>query len=358
MQSLWIDKYRPKTLHEVGTPEARTIQSLIGFNRTIPNLLFNGVCGAGKKTLIMAMLRELYGPDVWHRRMEFRAMGTGENTELNVISSKYHMEITPTDVGVHDCDVVQNIIKETAQSQPLSVVEDHAVNFKVVVLNDADRLSKDAQHGLRRTMERYQQSCRIVLVAENAAYIIEPLRSRCLMIRVPQLPEDTMRKSLTQIAESEGLGPEAVQSAMTIADGNMRSAIMTLQASALVDHRHIKETMQDWKTFLDVNFVKRISETSVKGGNFTAADLQTFRGKIYEILNSCVSPDVIFCYLARKFVLEFQSRPDMVEKIVRHACNYQQSYGQGNKDIFHLEAFVFQTCRLVSNDSKKITRTS
>ena len=88
-----------------------------------------------------------------------------------------------------DCDVVQNIIKETAQSQPLTAVE-NAPAFKVVVLNDADRLSKDAQHGLRRTMERYQQTCRIFLVAENAAYLIELLRSRCLIVRVPRLGDE------------------------------------------------------------------------------------------------------------------------------------------------------------------------
>lgn len=356
MQGLWIEKYRPQTLDEVGTPEARTIQSLIDFNRTIPNLLFNGVCGAGKKTLIMAMLRQLYGPDVWHRRMEYRTMGAGENTELNVISSKYHMEITPTDVGAHDCDVVQNIIKETAQSQSLSVVEDHAVKFKVVVLNDADRLSKDAQHGLRRTMERYQRSCRIVLVAENAAYLIEPLRSRCLLIRVPQIPHEVMHQSLTRIAEREGLGPEAVQTAMTVADGNMRTAVMTLQA-ALVDHKRIEAAMQDWKIFMDVNFVERISEVRASGDSFSMADLQTFRSKLYEILNSCVCPDVIFSYLTLGFVLAFQDRPQMVEEVVRYACRYQQSYSQGNKDIFHLEAFVFQTCRLVSKDSKKMACT-
>ena len=106
--------------------------------------------------------------------------------------------MNPSDAGIYDCNVVQEVIKEIASAQILNRSE--RVVFKVVVLNEVDRLTKNAQHALRRTMEKYMSSyvvclffmgtlivdcsCRIILQCENVSKVIEPLRSRCLAIRV------------------------------------------------------------------------------------------------------------------------------------------------------------------------------
>ena len=176
------------------------------------------------------------------------------------------------------------------QSQPLTVVE-NAPAFKVVVLNDADRLSKDAQHGLRRTMERYQQTCRIFLVAENAAYLIEPLRSRCLIVRVPRLGDEAMRRMLRGVAAAEcpAVDETAVEQAVGLARGNARTAIMALQAGCRGG-----AALQDWREFLDRNFVDLIARRT----SFALEDLQGFRSRLYEVLISCVSPDEVFCRIA------------------------------------------------------------
>ena len=56
--------------------------------------------------------------------------------------------------------------------------------FKVIVISEANRLSKDAQHALRRTMEKYTAHCRLILVTESISKLIPALRSRCLGIRI------------------------------------------------------------------------------------------------------------------------------------------------------------------------------
>ena len=90
------------------------------------------------------------------------------------------MEINPGEAGIYDRYVVQEVIKEMAQHTRL----DSGKGFKVLVLSEVDRLTKDAQAALRRTMEKYTKSCRLVLCCRSPSRVIEPVRSRCLGIRI------------------------------------------------------------------------------------------------------------------------------------------------------------------------------
>lgn len=104
------------------------------------------------------------------------------------------MELNPSDAGIYDRVVVQEIIKELAQTQQIDKSR-HAfkgrcsvvlgLQIAVAVILDADRLSKDAQHGLRRTMEKYSANLRLVLCCSSSSRIIGPIKSRCFIIRVP-----------------------------------------------------------------------------------------------------------------------------------------------------------------------------
>src|ERR1700760_2510113 len=84
-----------------------------------PHLLIYGPSGAGKKTRIVATLRELYGPGVEKIKIDARIFTTSSNRKLefNIVSSVYHLEITPSDVGNFDRVVVQDLLKEEAQTQ-------------------------------------------------------------------------------------------------------------------------------------------------------------------------------------------------------------------------------------------------
>ena len=108
------------------------------------------------------------------------------------MASNYHIELNPSDVGLYDYVVVQEIIKEIAQNKQLDVSAKHpfkgwsarSSSAVVVLLSEADSLARNAQAGLRRTMEKYSSNCRLVLCCENVSRIIAPIRSRCLCVRV------------------------------------------------------------------------------------------------------------------------------------------------------------------------------
>ena len=118
------------------------------------------------------------------------------------VASNYHIEVNPNDAGIYDRIVIQELIKTIAQAQQLDISgqRDFKGNMHislhilyllkpflhiVIVLTEVDKLTKDAQHALRRTMEKYKATCRLILIANSTSKIIAPLRSRCLGIRVP-----------------------------------------------------------------------------------------------------------------------------------------------------------------------------
>lgn len=152
----------------------------------------------------MATLKELYGPGVDKIKIDSRVFQTTTNRKLefNIVASVYHLEITPSDVGNYDRVVVQDLLKEVAQTQ--QVDQSARQRFKVVVINEADHLTRDAQAALRRTMEKYSPNLRLILLANSTSNIIAPIRSRTLLVRVAAPTEDEIYVVLKMVGAKEG----------------------------------------------------------------------------------------------------------------------------------------------------------
>ena len=140
------------------------------------------------------------------------------------------MEITPSDVGNYDRVVIQDLLKEVAQTQ--QVDQNAKQRFKVVVINEADQLTRDAQAALRRTMEKYSPNMRLILVANSTGNIIAPIRSRTLLVRVPAPSEDEIVKVLAKAGKSEGWQVvEALDRRIAKESGrNLRRALLMFEA--------------------------------------------------------------------------------------------------------------------------------
>lgn len=137
-------------------------------------------------------------------KIDSRVFQTTSNRKLefNIVASVYHLEITPSDVGNFDRVVVQDLLKEVAQTQ--QVDQSARQRFKVVVINEADQLTRDAQAALRRTMEKYSPNLRLILLANSTANIIAPIRSRTLLVRVAAPTEVDICKILKKVGSAEG----------------------------------------------------------------------------------------------------------------------------------------------------------
>ena len=286
--SLWVDKHRPKTLEglDYHKPLSGCLKRMVSTG-DFPHTLIYGPSGAGKKTRIMALLRELHGPSVERLRTEQRTFKFGTTTpvELTLVSSAHHIELNPSDAGIRDREVVQEVIKEIAQSAPVIRATAEAgapapANFKVVVLNEVERLSKPAQHALRRTMEKYVGTCRLLLCCVNPSKVIAPIRSRCVCLRVAAPTHEEVCHVLGVVAHKEGLKlpPKLAMRISTSCERNLRRAILIFEACKvhqypLSDEQPVQEP--DWQLYLNAVADEVLAEQSPR-------QLLKIRGKLYE----------------------------------------------------------------------------
>ncbi|KAI9228821.1 MAG: activator 1 38 kDa subunit [Piptocephalis tieghemiana] len=335
--SLWVDQYRPKRLDDLSYHQGLTDQlASLASSGDIPHLLVYGPSGAGKKTRIHALLHDIYGPGVEKVKMDIRAFTTPSNRKLEipVISSNYHIELTPSDVGIHDRVVVQELIKEIAQTHQMDVSAKR--RFKVVIIHEADMLTKDAQAALRRTMEKYTSTLRMVLVCNTTGRLLSPIRSRCLLVRVALPTSDEVFTVLQHVSTQEGFTlPEALGKKIAEkSDRNLRKAILMLEATKAT-FLEVTEDQDppeaDWEVF-----IQRIAQMILQ--EQTPARLLQVREKLYELITHCIAPTVILKELA--FHLTTRVDSQIKADIIRQAAFYEHRMHRGQKAIFHLEAFV------------------
>eukprot|EP00301_Raphidiophrys_heterophryoidea_P018192 c3190_g1_i1.p1 GENE.c3190_g1_i1~~c3190_g1_i1.p1 ORF type:complete len:367 (+),score=78.20 c3190_g1_i1:42-1103(+) len=335
---LWLDKHRPSTLSELTFHKQLSdhMKNLVKAD-DFPHLLLYGPSGAGKKTRILCLLKEIYGPGVEKVKIELRTFQVNNRkVEMQIISSAHHIEMNPADAGTADRLVVQEVLKEIAQSPPVVDASKGGRSFKVVVLSEVDNLSRGAQQSLRRTMEKYMRCCRLVLSCESLSRVIEPIRSRCLNLRVPSPSNNEVVAVLEDVCRRERLLPNLVLN-QKIADScsrNLRRAILTLEACKanrypFEDDQAIQKT--DWELFTAQIASEILLEQSPKR-------LMSIRGKLYELLSNCIPPEIILQTLATELM---KTTDDTLKgQIISLAAQCDHSMRNGSKPILHLEAFV------------------
>ena len=174
---IWTEKYRPAKFEEVvGQQEIiKRVRSLVQA-LNIPHLLFAGPAGTGKSTLALIIVRELFG-NAWRENY----------LELNASDER----------GI---DVVRQKVKDFARTKALENVP-----FKVIFLDEADALTREAQQALRRTMENYTNTCRFIMSCNYSSSIIDPIQSRCVVFRFKLLEKKDISEIIKRIAEQEKL---------------------------------------------------------------------------------------------------------------------------------------------------------
>lgn len=182
-------------------------------------MLFYGPPGTGKTSTILALAKSLFGPALYRSRI----------LELNASDER----------GI---GIVREKVKGFARSQlaqPTGLDAEYLAQhpcppFKIIILDEADSMTQDAQSALRRTMEQYSRITRFCLVCNYVTRIIEPLASRCSKFRFKALDNSAAGMRLDRIAEVEGLTLEngVIDKLIACGEGDLRRAITYLQSAA------------------------------------------------------------------------------------------------------------------------------
>jgi replication factor C subunit 2/4 len=171
----------------------------------MPNIILSGAPGIGKTTSILCLARELLGDAYKDAVLELNASD---------------------DRGI---DVVRNRIKMFAQKK-VTLPPDRQ---KIIILDEADSMTSGAQQALRRTMELYSRTTRFALACNMSNKIIEPIQSRCAILRYEKLNDHQVTKRLLEICEAEQVpfSPDGLEALVFSADGDMRQAVNNLQST-------------------------------------------------------------------------------------------------------------------------------
>jgi replication factor C subunit 3/5 len=209
----WVEKYRPQTLDDLVSHKEiiRTINKLINDNQ-LPHLLFYGPPGTGKTSTILAAAKQIY------TEKQYKSLVL----ELNASDDR----------GI---GIVREEIAAFAQNKVLHVDPNSKVTFKLIILDEADAMTKDAQNALRRVIEKYTDNVRFCIICNYLSKIIPALQSRCTRFRFAPLSRDQVMPRLQHVIDAEGVNvnESGKQALFDLSCGDMRRVLNVLQSTAL-----------------------------------------------------------------------------------------------------------------------------
>ncbi len=242
-EQMWVEKYRPWSFEEM-VNQVDAVRRLKGFVKNsaeMPHFLFSGPAGTGKTTASLILARSILG-DSW--RDNTLEMNASDERKLEDVRTK---------------------VKSFARHVPLGA------GYRLIILDEADSMAPAAQPALRRIMEANAQTTRFILICNYSSKIIEPIQSRCAILRFHRLEADDIAGALENICKKEGVAydAKALDTICEISSGDLRHAINTLQAAATIG----KVTAENVQAIAGTAFKARVGEI-VKiavGGEFNKA---------------------------------------------------------------------------------------
>ncbi len=306
--AIWIEKYRPKSFDEVKGQEeiVKRMRAFVA-QKNIPHLMFIGPPGVGKTTLSLVIAREL-----------FKDQRSENFLELNASDER----------GI---DVIRVKVKDFARTKALQEVP-----FKIIYLDECDSLTREAQQALRRTMETNAGSCRFILSCNYSSKIIDPIKSRCTVIKFKPLGQATLKGIIEIIAQKENLQitDGAKDMLLKATEGDVRQLENLLQSCAAMS-KNIDETI--CKTML-----AQAEDASMKDALdlILANQFIKARNKLLETMYTNGLSGIDTIKLIQKEVWSLNVKDEVKIKLVEQCGETEFRMVEGANELIQLEAFL------------------
>ena len=306
---IWSERYRPAKLSEV-INQKHAIERIKAFvkDRNIPHMLFAGHAGTGKTTTALAIAKELYG-NAWRQNI----------LELNASDTR----------GI---DTIRGQVKDFARMKPFGDVQ-----WKIIMLDEADALTQEAQQALRRTMENYTNVTRFILLANYSSKIIEPIQSRCAVFRFKVLDDADIRKYIEIIVDGEKLkiDEKAANAIVYLSEGDLRKVSNLLQASAAMKEKITEDIVYDIASKAKPTDVKEMLQLTLEGKFIDA------RKKLQELLlRQGLSGSDIISEIHRQIYSLDNMPEDKKVQLIEKCGEFEFRLSEGGNELIQLEALL------------------
>jgi replication factor C subunit 3/5 len=341
--SLFADKYQPSSLSDLdyGDYVGRVLTSL-AHSLQLPHLIIEGARGSGKKLLANLFLKEKYGAFHTSRvLMHLKIPGKTEEKELHTLASRYHYQLNPNIHNIYDRTLMQSFIDAVVQCEIIS-----SIPFRIIIIEDADLLTIEAQESLRKTLETYINTCRFIFLSNREGHIIDPLYSRCVKIEVRSPTSSEIEGILRKITEAE-LTPAQValippQVYLQIIKGSQRdlSRALRYHEKYIMRVKCGLEPMFDLREYDSVyNYCCKIIETIISGTDIVGT-MDNVRSYLYELVNYCTDNKELLSILLD---ISLSKIPKTCHTERYLLCNMasvrDESIRQSSKSVYHVEGF-------------------
>ncbi|HDJ05131.1 MAG TPA: replication factor C small subunit [Candidatus Bathyarchaeota archaeon] len=305
---VWAEKYRPKRLDDI-INQKHIVARIKVFveDRNIPHMLFAGPPGTGKTTMALCIARELYG-DQWRQNV----LETNASDERGI-------------------GVVRGKIKDFARTIAMGGAE-----YRMIILDEADALTSEAQQALRRTMETYSATVRFILICNYSSKIIPPIQSRTAVFRFRTLSEEDVRKFIGWIVQGENLEveEEAVKAIMHLCEGDLRRVANLLQAAATLGSKITEEMIYEVASQARPQDVKRMLQLALNGRFKDAREI------LYKMLvnQGLAGEDVVREIHRQVYALDLPEEAKI--RLVEAIGEYEFRISEGADALIQLEALL------------------
>ena len=301
------------------------------------HMIIYGLSGTCKEYLINKLLEKIYGKlGIELKDIEYTISGySNTKTKIIIKQSKHHIIIEPHSNGI-DKYLIQEIIQEYAKSELLNILKNKKL-FKIIIINKIDNLSYYAQASLRRTMEKYSNTCKFILISNQLSKIIEPLRSRCLLVRIPLPNEEQILESLLYVIYKENIviSYKQLNNIIKNCDNIINNAVWLLE----MHNYNIKYT-NNWDIIIN-NIVDIILNPKLNNEKKLYTSMKQIREKFYLLFITNISTETIIKRIMTKLLNKINNI-NFKYNIINITSIFEQRLNQGTRHIIQIEAYILR----------------